>query len=159
MIRHDWLLKRNCSLSPRQLAFAYAVLCVIALAVAALFFLLYRAWFVFVFTALEIAAVVLAYFQYARHVTDHEHIALLDGCLLVERVEAGRVVQTRLDPYWTRVASPTRMQDLIGLEARGVRVEVGRFVNGAIRRQIAQELRSELRSDTIGVRSASGIHE
>lgn len=149
--KHEWLLKRNCSLSPRQLAIAYAVLCAASLAVA-LMFTLQGAWLVLAFSVFEMVVVALAFLHYARHATDHEHIALLDGCLLVETIEAGKVRQTRLDPHWTRIALPNRTQDLINLEAKGVRIEVGRHVTVAKRRQFAQELRQELRRESLMVR-------
>jgi uncharacterized membrane protein len=142
--KHDWLLKRNCSLAPRELAWAYAVLCVLSLSVA-MMFTLQGAWYVLVFSMLEMSAVALAFLCYARHASDHEHIVLVDGCLLVEKIVAGKVQQTRLDPYWTRIALPDRTQDLINLEAKGIKIEVGRFVTVAKRRQVAQELRQELR--------------
>jgi uncharacterized membrane protein len=142
--KHDWLLKRNCSLTPRQLALAYAVQCVLSFAVA-MMFTLQGAWYVLIFSMLEMSALALAFLYYARHATDHEHIALVDGCLLVERIVAGEVQQIRLDPYWTRIAVPKQTESLINLEAKGVKIEVGRFVTAAKRRQVAQELRQELR--------------
>ena len=145
MTKHEWLLKRNCSLSPRQLALAYGVLCLLSFSIAIMF--TWRgAWYVLVFAVLEMAALALSFFHYARHATDHEHIALIDGCLLIELVQAGQVQQIRLDPYWTRIALPSRAQDLINLEAKGVKIEVGRFVTEAKRRQFAQELRQELQN-------------
>lgn len=145
MCRHEWHLKRNCSLSPRQLAMAYAVLFALSFAVA-LAFVLLGAWHVFAYAVLEMAAVALAFLHYARHATDHEHIALMDDCLLVERVSAGETQQVRLDPCWTRIALPRHAQELISLEARGIKVQVGCFVTEARRKQFAQELREELRS-------------
>jgi uncharacterized membrane protein len=144
VVRQEWLLKRNCSLTPRQLGIAYAALCVLSFSVATMF-ALHGAWLVLGFSFLEMGAVAWAFFHYARHATDHEHIALIEGCLLIERIEAGKVQQTRLDPYWTRIGLPDHRQDLINLEARGVKVEVGRFVTVAKRRRVAQELRQELR--------------
>jgi uncharacterized membrane protein len=104
------------------------------------------AWYVLAFVMLEIAVVTLAFFYYARHATDCEHIALIDGCLLIERIEAGKIEQIRLDPHWTRVALPRQSQDLINLEAKGVKIKVGGFVTQAIRQQVAQEIQKELRS-------------
>lgn len=146
--RHEWTLKRNCSLSPRQLIFAYAVLCIASLSVA-LMFTFYGAWIVLAFTVFEMALVALAFLHYARHATDHEHIALIDDCLLVERVEAGKVRQIRLDRHWTRIGLPDRTRPLINLEAKGVKIEVGRHVTAAKRRQVAQELRQELRRGSL----------
>jgi uncharacterized membrane protein len=143
MQEHEWLLKRNCSLSPRQLVIADVALCFGLLAMA-FPFAIGGAWHVLFFAMIEIAGVAVAFFHYARHATDHEHIILTDGCLLVERIEAGRVHQTRLDPCRTHIKSPARFQDLIDLEARGTQIKVGRFITAARRRQVAQELRQEL---------------
>jgi uncharacterized membrane protein len=144
-MKHEWLLKRNCSLSPRQVGWAYGLLCLGAIGIALLFALL-GIWFVFAFAVLEMAGLALALLHYARHATDREHVALSDGCLLVERIEAGERRQVRLDPYWTRIAVPDRQRSLIRLESRGVRVEIGGFVSEEVRQQVAQELRRELRS-------------
>jgi len=145
MCRHEWVLKRNCSLTPRQLAAAYAVLFTMSFVVA-LIFLLLGAWHVFAFTMLEMAGVAIAFLHYARHATDHEHVALMDEYLLVERELAGETEQVRLDPYWTRISLPKNAREPISLEARGVRVDVGRFVTETRRRQFAQELRQELQA-------------
>jgi len=143
---HEWLLKRNCSLSPRQTVLADGALCVGLFAIS-LPFAIGGAWHVLFFATIEIAGLALAFFHYARHATDHEHITLTEGCLLVERVEAGQVHQTRLDPCRTHIESPVRFQDLINLEARGTQIMVGRFITAARRRQVAQELRQELKRE------------
>lgn len=141
--KREWILRRNCSLSPRQTAVAYAVLCALSFGVAAVF-LLQGVWQVLFFTAVEMAAVTFAFLYYARHATDYEHIVLTRGCLLVERVCAGKVLQTELDPYFTRVAVPQR-GELIGLEAKGVKLEIGCYAMEPQRRQFARELQGELR--------------
>jgi uncharacterized membrane protein len=143
----QWTLQRNCAMSPRQVALAYAVLCAGSLAVSLAVFLLHGIWVVFAFSLLELSLVGLAMLIYARHALDHETIALSDACLLVECVEADRHEQARLDPLWTRVSvTGERRRALIKLESRGVEVEVGRFVTEARRRQVERELRQALRS-------------
>lgn len=144
---HEWLLKRNCSLSPCQAVRAYGTLCAVVLAVG-LVFTLRGAWFVFAFALVEVLAVMVALRHYARHATDQEHIALSDGCLLIERIEAGHLKQVRLDPCWTRIVLPERKRTLIQLESRGVKVEIGEFVSEEARRKVAQELRQELRASS-----------
>ena len=152
----EWTLQRNCSLSPRQVARAYAVLCLGSLAVA-VGFLVHGIWLVLAFSLLELALVGLALLVYARHATDHERIALSESGLLVTCVQADRRELVRLDPLWTRVVEPDergphghvpneRRHTLIQLESRGVKVEIGRFVDDARRRQVARELRHALRS-------------
>jgi uncharacterized membrane protein len=152
---YECTLQRNCSLTPRQVARAYALLCTLSLAVALAFFL-HGVWIVLAFSLLELACVGLAMILYARHALDRERIALSSSCLLVERVQADVRSQARLDPLWTRVLPPAEgmfpagaRHGLITLESRGVRVEVGRFVNEAKRRQVARELRQALRQISV----------
>jgi len=144
-MQHEWHLQRNCSITPRQLGLVYLLLCAAAFGVA-LAFALQGIWFVLAFAALELAAVGAALLHYARHATDCEHIALSDRCLLVQRVQGGCTEQVQLDPHWTRVAPPDRAHRLIAIESRGVKVEVGAFVNQAARERVAHELRRALRS-------------
>jgi uncharacterized membrane protein len=146
-MKREWHLKRNCSMSPRQSALAYGSLCAGVLGVS-LVFALYGLWFMLVFAVLETAGVGFALLHYARHATDHEYIALGDGCLLVERVQAGQVQRIHLDPCWTRIAVPTRRRQLIHLESRGVRIEIGAFVSEKLRQQVATELKQELRGNS-----------
>jgi uncharacterized membrane protein len=144
-MKHEWHLKRNCSLSPSQVAKAYGLLCVFTLAVGA-GFLVVGIPYVIVFSIIEISAVGIALLFYARHATDHEHIALADNCLLIERIEAGALQQVRLDPYWTRIRLPNRRRALIELESRGVKVEVGGFISEEERHTVAEEMRTTLRA-------------
>ena len=143
-MHQEWHLKRNCSLTPRQTVAAYGALCALSLGVAVVF-LLQGVWQVLVFTAIELAAVTAAFILYARHASDHEHIVLTSGCLLVERVSGGRASQTVLEPYYTRVASPDSPRGLVVLEAKGTSLEVGGFAPAAQRRRLADELRQALR--------------
>ena len=141
-----WILKRNCSLTPRQSAAFYALLCAASFGIA-LVFLLQGIWIVFAFALVEMGAVGLALLHYARHALDEERIALLDACLVVERIDAGRRHEFRLDPRRLRVHPPApRVQKLIRLESRELSVEVGSYVSEPIRAQVAQELHRALRA-------------
>lgn len=149
MDTREWLLKRNCSLTPRQTALGFAVLALLSYTVALAFLVLHGTWFVFGYATAEMLAMAVALLHYARHATDHEHLALREDCLLVESCTGGAVRQTRLDRCWLRVAVPRETRDMIALEARGVRVEVGRFVTVAQRRRTAQELRQLLQTRSV----------
>jgi uncharacterized membrane protein len=144
MVQQEWVLKRNCSLTPRQAALGFGVLVLLSYAVAIACVLVHRTWIVLGYATVEMFAVAVAFVHYARHATDHEHIALADDCLLIESVNGGAVRQTRLDPHGLRIITPRDTRDMIALEAKGVRVEVGQFVTVAKRRQTAQELRQML---------------
>lgn len=148
---YECTLQRNCSMTPRQVARAYALLCAFSLTVALAFFL-QGVWMVLAFSLLEMSCVGLALLLYARHALDRERIVLSNDCLLVECVQAERHSQSRLDPLGVRVLTGLdtavghrhARRALITLESRGVRVEIGRFVNEAQRRQVARELRHAL---------------
>jgi uncharacterized membrane protein len=145
----EWTLRRNCSLAPRQLARAYALLCCFSLAMG-IGFLLRGAWMVLAFSLVDLSVVGLALLVYARHATDRERIELSERGLVVESVQADARSQTRLDPLATRVIAPDGgRRSLVALESRGVRVEVGRFMTAAQRGQLARELRQALRAFTV----------
>jgi len=144
MAAREWTLQRNCSLSPRQLGWFYASLCCATFLIAGLF-ALRGVVYVFHFALLEMVVVGAIFLVYARHACDREHIALTDDCLLVELIEAERARQFRLDRHSARVELPSSRRGLIGLEAFGKRVEVGRFLSESRRREFARELRQELR--------------
>ncbi len=143
MATREWILKKNCSISPRQLAQAYMALCVASFLVAT-YFVMHGAWLVMVFAMLEMTAVAAAFIYFGRHATDRECISLSDAGLLVELVQAERSLSYRLDPRRTRVAIPEPRQRLIRLEANGERVEVGRYLTERKRQEFAQELNREL---------------
>lgn len=141
----EWLLKRNCSMSPRRTVWVYGSLCIVVLIVGA-GFALHGAWPALIFAAFDIIALTLALLHYARHATDFERVVLAEGCLLVQRIDGGKLRQVCLDSCWTRIALPDREHALIVLEARGIKVQIGAFVSEDIRAQVGQELRSALRS-------------
>jgi uncharacterized membrane protein len=141
--QHEWLLKKNCSLSPVQTGIAYAAPCVVTL-LFTMTVVLQGIWHILIFWLMQVGLMLWAFIHYARHATDHEHIVLMESCLLVESIEANHVKQTRLDPHWTRVTLPKRYQDLVKLESKGVTIEIGRFVTRSRRRKIGVELCREM---------------
>jgi uncharacterized membrane protein len=137
--QREWILKRNCSISPRQLALFYASLCLVSLLLASIF-TVQGAWFVLVFSVIEMSAVGAAFLYYARHANDREHIMLVDGCLVVELIESEISRQYRFDTRWLQVEPPGLGRGLIGLKTGGMQLEVGRFLTQFKRREFALEL-------------------
>lgn len=145
MEEREWLLRRNCSLTPGQLGIAYVVMCALSFSVAGAF-LIVGFWHILIFTVLEMTAVAAAFLYYARHATDYEHIVLANGHLVVEQVSAGRLRSVTLDCHWLRLQMPQRYGELIHLESRGVAVDIGTFATIPHRRALAQELRYAITS-------------
>ena len=146
MIEQEWELKRNCSLTPRQLGLAYALPCTVSFAIS-LLFALQGSWLVLAFAALEAVSASVAFIAYARHASDGEHIALTNGYLLVDCRMGGQLEKIRLDPHWMRIVTPCCWRGMIRLQALDTEIEIGRFVSVGRRRQVAKELRAALAPD------------
>jgi len=139
-----WFLKRNCSVTPAQLGWFYASLCVVSLGIA-VFFWVQGAKLVLPFAWLELAAVGLAFLAYARHAADGERISLQGQRLVVELESGGQLQRTEFDPDWVRVEPRGGGRSLIEVSGKGRSVSVGRFVRPELRPLLAQEIRSALR--------------
>jgi uncharacterized membrane protein len=139
-----WFLKRNCSVTPAQLGWLYASLCVVSLGIA-IFFWFQGAVLILPFTGLELAAVGAAFLAYARHAADGETISLQGRQLVVELENAGHLQRAEFDREWVRVEPSADDRSLIELSARGRRVSVGRYLRPELRPVLAREIRSALR--------------
>jgi len=141
----QWLLKRNCSATPRQMMGFYASLCALSVVIGA-FFWFQGATLVMPFAWVELVAVGTALLVYARHATDSERIRLQPGRrLTVEHVSGRHVERAEFAPAWVRVEPEHGDRSLIELSGQGQRISVGRFVRPELRRQLAEELRWALR--------------
>lgn len=143
------LMKRNCSMTPRQALLVYALLCTATLGIA-LVFTWRGAWMVLAFALLETGALGAALIHYCRHALDHERVRLEHGCLLVECADGTRLSTVQLDPGHARVSLPdSGMRSLVLIEARGVRVEIGRYLTPSARLELVRALRTALRGASL----------
>ena len=144
-----WMLKRNCSASPQQLALVFGSIVLLSFLIGAAF-AAFGLWLVLPFVGLELLAVAVAFVCYGRHAADFERIEFGGGEVRVERHEGGQVDRSRFVLPWTRVeldeAGRGWMRRVrLFIVARGTRVEVGRHLPEPRRRQLAQELKQALR--------------
>lgn len=140
----QWFLRRNCSVSPRQLVLIYLSLCVVSLAIGGMF------WFkgatlVLPLAWIELMAVGLAFLVYARHASDGETIRLSDGQLVVEQESGGSLRRCEFRREWVRVEPGAADNSLIALSGQGRTVHIGRFVRPELRPVLAREIRLALR--------------
>jgi uncharacterized membrane protein len=140
----QWLLKRNCSASPRQMLGFFGSLALLSLLIAA-FFWMRGATLVMPFAWAELAVLGAALLLYARHAADSESIRLQPGRLTVEHACGGSINRVEFAPAWVRVEPEHGDRSLIELSGQGQRISVGRFVRPELRRQLADELRWALR--------------
>ncbi|TAM43793.1 MAG: DUF2244 domain-containing protein [Burkholderiaceae bacterium] len=139
-----WFLKRNCSVSPVQLVWVYASLCMVSLGIGAVFWSI-GATLVMPFAWGELLVVGAAFWVYARHATDGEKISLQGAQLVVELETAGKLERAEFNREWVRVEPRTGDRSLIEVSGQGRMVQVGRYVRPELRPALAREIRMALR--------------
>ncbi len=139
-----WCLRRNCALTPRQLAAFFVSICAVSLAIGIFFFLQGASW-VAAFAGLEMAALGLALLCFARHARDGERLTLAGRTLTVEQQRGVHFTVHRFNADWLTVDTvDSPGGPLVRLVAEGRAVAVGRHVRPALRPLLAQELRRAL---------------
>jgi uncharacterized membrane protein len=148
----QWVLRRNCSVTPRQLMVVYLSLCLFSLIIAAGF-----AWVgapvVLAFAGLELVLLGLALMAYARHALDGDVLTLSGPSLAVEQAHGRRMLRTEFRAEWVSVEPAHGEGSLIQLSGQGQHVRVARFLRPEMRAALAQELRLALRTARRGVPS------
>lgn len=130
------MLRRNCSMSPRALLFAFALLAALSLGIASAFAAL-GAWLILPFAGLEVLLLGAAFWITARHATDYERIELERGRVVVEVGEAQRLRRYEMDARLARVAMDN---GCLRLRVRQESLELGRHLDAAARVELATEL-------------------
>lgn len=137
-------LKRNCSISPAGLAWAFASLAIVVLAIGA-GFAAAGAWLVLPFAGLEVLALGAAFVLYARHAADYERIGVAPGRVVVEVIEGVRSARYELDPRRVRVCIEKDRGVRVVLRGTEQEIELGRNLDAEARLALAAELERRLR--------------
>jgi uncharacterized membrane protein len=140
----QWLLRRNCSMTPAQVVVFYLTLSAWSVVIAGAFWLR-GAPLVLPFAGAELLALGAALLLYARHASDREKMVLAPGRLTIECTLGRHTDQVEFAPAWVRVEPAHGDRSLIELSGQGKRIAVGRFVRPELRRALADELRAALR--------------
>lgn len=142
-VLRDWLMKRNCAVSPRQFVWFYASLALFSVAIA-LLLVVCGAWLVLPFTGIELLAVGAAFVVHARHAVDYERIRLYPNRLVIEQMSGQRLTQYEFNPRWVRIERGVTPRDPIKVVSRGQAVVVGVHLAQYRRASFASELRAAL---------------
>ena len=140
----QWLLRRNCSVTPSQLLGLFVSLSVVSLGIAT-FFWFQGATLIMPFAWAELLAVGAAFLVYARHARDGEKISLEGGQLVVELETAGRLQRAEFNREWVRVEPKDGDGSLIEVSGQGRSIRVGRHLRPELRPALAREIRFALR--------------
>ena len=141
--QHFWMLRRNCVLTPAQLAIWFVSLSAVSLGIAAAF-AAFGAWMVVPFALIEVSVLGVAFFCYARHAGDYERIEASPGRLRVEASHGASLRVEEASPSWVRVDYRGRSREPIVLVAGRQKIAVGRFVPDHRKAALVQELRGAL---------------
>ncbi|MBA4178061.1 MAG: hypothetical protein C0505_16110 [Leptothrix sp. (in: Bacteria)] len=140
----QWLLRRNCSITPGQLCVVFLLLCIVSLLIGS-FLLAQGAPVVLSFAGLELLLAGALLMLFARHAGDRETLTLVGRSLQVEQRIGSRVERTLLAADWLHVEPAGGQGSLVQLSARGQEVRVGRFLRPELRGAFARELRLAVR--------------
>lgn len=134
-----WLMKRNCSFSPKQVGVFYLSIVCFSLLVAT-YFLLIGVWMVIIFTSIEILALTFALYIYSRHALDYEKITIVGKQLQFERSWGGKIQSYEFNTIWTKlIRSESTSGDLV-LKTSTKEVPIGFFIGANEQAQFEKEL-------------------
>lgn len=137
---HRWLMRKNCSFSPRQVMLFYLSLTSVSF-LFALIFTLQGLWVILPFAIVENLVLAGALLYYARHALDRECVALVRDELHVYLVDGSRVVHHCFNPRWVRLEWRGRLGDALWLCQGDREIPLGRYLILDDRRAFARELR------------------
>lgn len=142
-----WLMRRNCSFTPKQVGIFYlSMVCFSGLITA--YFWWIGAWMVLPFALIELSVLGIALLIYARHARDYEKITLQDSELIIELNLGYKKSLTQWNAPWVRVKDPEslydRKKDLVILESGAQTISIGQFILAEKRHDLAREIRQAL---------------
>ncbi len=143
-----WLMRRNCSFTPKQVGIFYlSMVCFSGLITA--YFWWVGAWMVVPFTLIELSVLGIALLIYARHARDYEKITLQNSELIIELNLGYKKSLTQWNAPWVRVKDPEslhdRKKDLVILESGAQTISIGQFILAEKRHDLAKEIRQALK--------------
>ncbi|HRO60595.1 MAG TPA: DUF2244 domain-containing protein [Burkholderiaceae bacterium] len=138
--RHQWLIKRNCSLAPRQLGCWFGSLAAFSMLLA-LVFAARGAWLVVPFALIQVGALAAVFVWWGRHACDYERIVVCAGEFSVETSNGETLRRIEQRPAWARVEYDGARHGPIRIVTAEETIEVGALVPEDRRQALAQELR------------------
>ena len=138
-----WQMRRNCSLTPKQLFKFYIALVCLSLIVATGFFLA-GAWVISIFTAIELCAVTIGFLIYCRHALDSETIEIEDKRLLVKKYIGHKETLYEFNTQWAKIEPPIQGSKIFKISQADVRVELGQFIRPEQQIALIAQVRAHL---------------
>lgn len=150
---HQWILKRNCAMSPRQLGAWFGSLTILSLSLA-IACAARGAWLVVPFTMIEVGALGVVFVWWGRHAGDCERIVVGSGLFRVETTSAGRCRCVEHRSTWARIKYDGARREPIRIVLRDDQIAIGQYVpddrKAALAKELSGVLASQSRSEGAG---------
>jgi uncharacterized membrane protein len=136
---HEWQLRRNCILTPMQLALMLALAGTLSLVVAT-GWALSGVWWVLPFALLEVSGLAVAFYVFSRHATDMDRVVVDNEQITIEQVDGLNRNSFKAPLSMVRIAYTQRKKKLIEVRVGGKHLFIGRFVPENQRLSLASEI-------------------
>jgi len=141
---YEFYLKRNCSISPIQLAIIFMFLGIISIVIGVIFYSL-GATLILPFSFVEVFALIAAYFYNALHANDYERLKV-DSQNVYFESKYGRIFrEENFLKSLTRVL-PSDNNELINLSQGQRNIYFGKNIHSRLRPSLAIEIKRVLTS-------------
>ena len=124
----EWLMKRNCSFTPKKLILFYISLVFFSLVIA-ISFLALGVWPILVFTLIEIVAVTIGFLIYSRHALDYEKLVIDGKRLIIEKNSGGKLEQCEFNTDWVQLEIDQKTKRLIRFSQADQSLFIGHYVH------------------------------
>ena len=141
---YEFLLKRNCSISPKQLAVIFIVLGLISIFVGTFFYSL-GATLILPFSCLEVLALTAAYFYNAVHANDYERLIVGSQHVYFKSKLGHKFSEETFLKSLARIL-PSDHFDLIKLSQGRRNIHFGKNIHSRLIPALELEVRQALRS-------------
>ena len=139
---YEFYLKRNCSISPLQLAVIFIFLAIISVLIGIVFYSL-GATLILPFSFLEIFALALAYFYNALHATDYERLTVDSKNVYFESKHGSNFYKENFLKSLTRIL-PSYNNNLINLSQGKKNILFGKNIHARLRSSLEIEIKRVL---------------
>lgn len=129
IIRKEWLLKKNCTLSPQQFGGAITFIGGLSLIIG-LVWAINGLWFILAFACVECIGLFVAFVAYSKHATDRERVVLTKNEICVEREVGGLTNSFKIPRDWVRARfKKNENEGMIFFKSGKTELKVGQFVS------------------------------
>ena len=136
---YEFYLKRNCSISPAQLAIIFIVLGIFSIAIGSIFYSL-GATLILPFSFLEIFALTAAYFYNAVHANDYERLKIDRNNVYFEAKSGLKYFEEKFLKSLTRVV-PNENNNLVKISQGQRNIFFGKNIHSGFRSTLESEIK------------------